>query len=61
LRDLSVAAFGAGSERKYLDYLRSEDGTLETVERLKAWIVTEYRKTRWYNPPSNLRESPAQV
>jgi hypothetical protein len=38
-------AFGAGSERKYFDYLRSEDGTLETVKRLKAWIVDEYRNS----------------
>lgn len=38
-------AFGAGSERKYFDYLRSEDGTLDTVKRLKAWIVDEYRNS----------------
>ena len=38
-------AFGAGSDRKYFDYLRSEDGTLETVKRLKAWIVDEYRNS----------------
>ena len=38
-------AFGAGSERKYFDYLRSVDGTLETVKRLKAWIVDEYRNS----------------
>ncbi len=38
-------AFGAGSERKYFDYLRSEDGTLDTIERLKAWIVDEYRNS----------------
>ena len=38
-------AFGAGSERKYFDYLRSEDGTLDTVKRLKAWIVDEYRSS----------------
>ena len=38
-------AFGAGSERKYFDYLRSVDSALETVKRLKAWIVDEYRNS----------------
>ena len=38
-------AFGAGNDRKYFDYLRSVDGTLETVKRLKAWIVDEYRNS----------------
>ena len=38
-------AFGAGNDRKYFDYLRSVDGTLETVKRLKAWIVEEYRNS----------------
>jgi hypothetical protein len=37
-------AFGAGSERRYFDYLRSTDGTLDVVKRVKAWIVDEYRK-----------------
>ncbi len=37
-------AFGAGSERRYFDYLRSVDGTLDVVKRVKAWIVDEYRK-----------------
>ena len=38
-------AFGAGSERRYFDYLRSVDGTLDVVKRVKAWILDEYRKT----------------
>ena len=38
-------AFGAGSDRKYFDYLRSEDGTLDTVKRIKALIVDEYRNS----------------
>lgn len=38
-------AFGAGNDRKYFDYLRSVDGQLETVKRLKAWIVEEYRNS----------------
>ncbi len=37
-------AFGAGSERRYFDYLRSADGTLDVVKRVKAWILDEYRK-----------------
>jgi len=37
-------AFGAGNERRFFDYLRSVDGTLEVVKNVKAWIVGEYRK-----------------
>ena len=37
-------AFGAGNERRYFDYLRSVDGTLDVVKRVKAWILDEYRK-----------------
>ncbi len=37
-------AFGAGSERRYFDHLRSVDGTLDVVKRVKPWIVDEYRK-----------------
>jgi hypothetical protein len=37
-------AFGAGSERRYFDYLRAIEGDGETVKRLKAWILDEYRK-----------------
>ncbi len=37
-------AFGAGSERRFFDYLRAVDGSAETVKRVKAWIVDEYRK-----------------
>ena len=36
-------AFGAGRERRF-DYLRSVDGTLDVVKRVKAWILDEYRK-----------------
>jgi hypothetical protein len=38
-------AFGAGNDRKYFDYLRSVDGTLDTVKRIKALIVEEYRNS----------------
>jgi hypothetical protein len=37
-------AFGAGNERRFFDYLRSVDGTLEVVKNVKAWILGEYRK-----------------
>ncbi len=37
-------AFGSGSERRFFDYLRAVDGSGETVKRVKAWILDEYRK-----------------
>ena len=37
-------AFGAGSERRYFEYLRAIDSDAETVKRVKAWILDEYRK-----------------
>ena len=37
-------AFGAGNERRYFDYLRAVDASGETVKRVKAWILEEYRK-----------------
>ena len=37
-------AFGAGSERRFFDGLRAVDGSGETVKRVKAWILDEYRK-----------------
>jgi hypothetical protein len=37
-------AFGVANERRYFDYLRSVDGTLDVVKRVKAWIVDEYHK-----------------
>ena len=37
-------AFGAGSERRFFDYLRAVDGSGETVKRVKALILEEYRK-----------------
>jgi hypothetical protein len=33
-----------GAERRYVDYLRSVDGQAESVRRVKAWILAEYRK-----------------
>jgi hypothetical protein len=36
-------AFGAGSDRRYFDYLRSVDGTPAEPKRIKAWILEEYR------------------
>ena len=37
-------AFGAGSERRYFDYLRSVEGTADAIKSVKAWILDEYRK-----------------
>jgi hypothetical protein len=37
-------AFGAGTERRYFEYVRSADSTDgEARVRLKAWIVEEFR------------------
>lgn len=36
-------AFGAGSDRKYFDYLRSAEGTLQDARRVKGWILAEYQ------------------
>jgi hypothetical protein len=38
-------AFGAGSERRYFDYLRAINGDGETVKRVKAWILDAYRNS----------------
>jgi hypothetical protein len=35
--------FGAGSERRYFDYLRSTEAGGGETRRLKAWILEEYR------------------
>ena len=39
-------AFGAGTERKYFDYLRSAEGLSAEVKRVKDWIMGEYRASR---------------
>jgi hypothetical protein len=39
-------AFGAGSERKYFDYLRTADGIPATARNVKAWILAEYAQAR---------------
>ncbi len=39
-------AFGAGNDRKYFDYLRSQDGTASSVKNVKAWIVEQYHQSR---------------
>ncbi|MCI0581823.1 MAG: hypothetical protein L0227_02840 [Chloroflexi bacterium] len=36
-------AFGAGSERRFFDYLRSAEGDLTAVKALKAWIVETWK------------------
>ena len=36
-------AFGAGSERRFFDYLRSAEGVASEVKKVKAWILDEYR------------------
>jgi hypothetical protein len=39
-------AFGAGTERRYFDYLRSAEGSSAEVKRVKEWIAEEYRSRR---------------
>jgi hypothetical protein len=36
-------AFGAGSDRRFFDYLRSAEGAPEVVKRVKAWLLEEFR------------------
>ena len=38
-------AFGGGAERRYFDYLRAINGDTETVKRVKAWMLDEYRNS----------------
>ena len=39
-------AFGAGTERRFFDYLRSAESAPGEVRRVKDWILDEYRQTR---------------
>ncbi len=36
-------AFGAGTERKFFDFLRPAAGLFSESKRVKAWILEEYR------------------
>jgi hypothetical protein len=36
-------AFGAGTDRRYFDYLRSTEGLSADVKRTKDWILAEFR------------------
>lgn len=39
-------AFGAGTERRYFDYLRPADGVAAEARRVKEWIMEEFRASR---------------
>jgi len=39
-------AFGAGSDRKYFDFLRSVEGSAADAKRVKAWILDQFRASR---------------
>jgi hypothetical protein len=39
-------AFGAGSERRFFDYLQSVEGNGADAKRVKAWIVDAYKRER---------------
>ena len=36
-------AIGAGTERRFFDYLRSQDGSAESVRRFKGWVLEAWR------------------
>jgi len=35
-------AFGSGTERKFFDYLRSQQGSADDARRVKEWILGAY-------------------
>jgi len=37
-------AFGAGTERRFFDFLRSAEGIAADAKRVKVWILDEYRR-----------------
>lgn len=39
-------AFGAGTERRYFDYLRPAEGSGAESKRVKAWILEEFHASR---------------
>lgn len=40
-------AFGAGSERRFFDFLRSVDGNNAAAGKcVKTWVVDEYKRTQ---------------
>ena len=39
-------AFGAGSERRFFDFLRSVEGQAADAKRVKAWILEQFRMSR---------------
>ena len=38
--------FGAGTERRFFDYLRSVEGVSADGKRVKAWILDAYKRER---------------
>jgi hypothetical protein len=39
-------AFGAGSDRKFFDFLRAADGpNQDLTRRVKSWIIDQYRES----------------
>jgi hypothetical protein len=36
-------AFGAGSDRRFFDYLRPADGNIGAMRRVKDWILAELK------------------
>ena len=40
---LPSRAYGLGSDRRFFDLLRSQNGTPKPVKALKAWVLEEYK------------------
>jgi len=37
-------AFGAGSDRRYFDFLRNQEAGSEAMKRVKAWILEAFKE-----------------
>ncbi len=48
-------AFGAGSERRFFDYLRSVEGTAADAKRVRVWILSQYCQHAGTEPPEYLK------
>lgn len=40
---LPARSYGLGSERRYFDLLRSQNGTPKQIKALKAWIIQQFK------------------
>ncbi len=54
-------AFGAGSERRFFDYLRSVEGNGADAKRVKAWIINEYHNHQGTPAPDYVKAAAPAV